>query len=192
MMYYKIIDGQEVISQCKTLKIDGRGVSNPTEEMIFADGWLLYIPPPVIPVPQEEPDYEQVIEAVKKMFSTDVDELSDEEALEVAALYSTWSSKLNSDETLPGQEVKVGERLWDDGKLWKVIQTHNVQKNWRPKDAVSLFVEVSIEEWPAWKQPVGSSDSYMYGSKVTHSEKHWISNIDNNVWEPGVYGWDEA
>ena len=23
-------------------------------------------------------------------------------------------------------------------------------------------------------------------------EKHWISNANANVWEPGVYGWDEA
>lgn len=22
-------------------------------------------------------------------------------------------------------------------------------------------------------------------------EKHWISNVDNSVWEPGVFGWDE-
>lgn len=22
-------------------------------------------------------------------------------------------------------------------------------------------------------------------------EKHWISTVDANVWEPGVYGWEE-
>ena len=22
--------------------------------------------------------------------------------------------------------------------------------------------------------------------------KTWVSDIDNNVWEPGVYGWTEA
>ena len=41
MLYFKIIDGQEVISPCTTLKIDGRWVSNPTEEQIFADGWQI-------------------------------------------------------------------------------------------------------------------------------------------------------
>ena len=30
--------------------------------------------------------------------------------------------------------------------------------------------------------------------KVTHNNKKWISNVDNNHWEPGatgVYTWDE-
>jgi hypothetical protein len=185
MLYYKIIDGKEVLSSCKTLKIDGRWISNPTEEMILADGWLPYTPPPVIPVPQEEPDYEQVVEAVKKMFSTDVDELSDEEALDVAALYPTWRSKI-------GTEVTVGTRLWDDGRLWKVLQPHIVQENWRPEDSPSLYVEVTIEEWPEWKQPTGATDAYMTGDKVTRNNKHWISTVDYNTWEPGVYGWNEA
>lgn len=27
--------------------------------------------------------------------------------------------------------------------------------------------------------------------QVSHNGKHWISSVDNNVWEPGVYGWTE-
>lgn len=34
MLYYKIIDGQEVISTCTSLRIDGRWVSNPTEDKV--------------------------------------------------------------------------------------------------------------------------------------------------------------
>ena len=30
------------------------------------------------------------------------------------------------------------------------------------------------------------------GAKVSHKEKHWISTVDSNVWEPGVYGWEES
>lgn len=47
------------------------------------------------------------------------------------------------------------------------------------------------EEWPAWSQPVGAHDAYSSGAKVSHNGKHWISSVDNNVWEPGVYGWTE-
>ena len=181
MLYYKIINDQEVISQCKSLLIDGCWVSNPTEEMILADGWLPYTPPPVIPQPVEEPDYEQVVEAIKRMFSSETEELSDEEALEVAALYPTWASKI-------GEQVSIGERLWYDGRLWKVIQAHTEQEDWNPVDATSLFAEVSIEEWPEWKQPLGSEDAYRLGAKVSHNNKHWISEVDNNVWEPGMTG----
>lgn len=28
--------------------------------------------------------------------------------------------------------------------------------------------------------------------KVAHNGKHWVSTAANNVWEPGVYGWEEV
>lgn len=52
--------------------------------------------------------------------------------------------------------------------------------------------EPSTEEYPAWVQPTGAHDAYAQGAKVTHNGKKWTSNISGNVWEPGVYGWDEV
>lgn len=176
MVYYKIIDGQEVFNSGTSLWIDGIGVSNPTPEMYEAEGWT------AVPEHQNEPGYEDIIGAIKKMFSTDINEMTDEDALNVAVLYPTWYSKI-------GEEVTVGTRLWDDGSLWKVLQPHTVQKNWRPADSPSLFVRVTVEEWPEWIQPVGSTDAYRLGAKVTHNDLHWISEIDYNTYEPGVYGW---
>lgn len=186
MLYHKIIKGSDIISQCKTLITEaGEKISNPTQEQIFAEGWEIYTPPPFIPSPQDEPDYGQVVEAVKRMFSTDTQEMTDEEALEVAALYPTWHSLL-------GKEVAAGARLWDDGRLWKVLQPHTVQDDWRPDVAVSLYVEVSIEEWPEWRQPVGAHDAYNAGDRVSHNDRHWESTTDGNIWEPGVFGWKEV
>lgn len=31
----------------------------------------------------------------------------------------------------------------------------------------------------------------MLGDKVSHLEKHWVSTMDYNVYEPSVYGWNE-
>ena len=39
---------------------------------------------------------------------------------------------------------------------------------------------------------MGATDAYMNGDKVSHNGQHWISTYDNNTWEPGVFGWDEA
>lgn len=36
----------------------------------------------------------------------------------------------------------------------------------------------------------GAHDAYNRGDKVSYNGKHYISTIDNNVWEPGVYGWE--
>ena len=186
MMYYKIINGQEKFSDCRTIQTDeGVWISNPTEEQIAAAGWQIYEPPVVPPTPQTEPDMYDVIEAVKKMLATSTVELNDEDALAVAALYPTWASKV-------GQTVTVGERYWYDGKLWKVVQSHTVQEDWTPDVSASLFTEVSIEEWPEYVTP-SSANPYMTGDKVTFNGVHYICKMDNCVWSPSEYptAWEE-
>ena len=186
MMYHKFIGDREVFSTCKSIQTnEGVWISNPTEEQIADAGWLPYVPPVVPPAPELEPDLTAEMEAIKRMFATQTEELSDEDALEVAALYPTWYSKI-------GTEVKVGERLWYNGKLYKVIQAHTEQENWTPDATPALYTEVSVVEWPEWVQPIGASDAYMKGDHTAHNDKHWESEVDNNVWEPGVYGWREV
>ena len=181
-MYYKMINDRMVFSQCLIIQNnEGVWISNPTPEMIEEAGWLPYTPPIVPPQPQTEPDMEQMIEAVKKMLSSSTEELSDEDALNVAALFPTWSSKI-------GSEVAVGERLWYDGKLYKVIQAHTATELWTPDHNPALYTEISIEEFPEWRQPLGSEDAYHLGDKVKHNGATWESLVDNNVWEPGAVG----
>lgn len=196
MMYYKMIGDRQVFSTCKTIHLEndypefelhaGQYVSNPSAELIAAEGWLEYVPPVVPPTPKTEPDYDELIGAVKKMLSTQAEELSDEDALDVAALFPTWASKL-------GMQVNVGERLWYDEKLYKVIQAHTTQEDWTPDEVPGLYVEVSILEWPEWVQPTGAQDTYMTGDKVTFEGTHYVSLIDNNTWSPAAYpqGWEE-
>lgn len=185
MMYYKIINDRPVFSDCRTIQTnEGVWISNPSQETIFSNGWQVYTPPIVPPQPQTEPDMEQMIEAVKKMLASSTEELSDEDALDVAALFPTWASKI-------GSEVAVGERLWYDGKLYKVIQAHTATEIWTPDHTPALYTEISIEEFPEWRQPLGGEDAYHIGDKVSYNDKHWVSTMDNNVWAPGVYGWDE-
>ena len=112
--------------------------------------------------------------------------MSDSDAWNVPELFPAWSGD--------GVAYNIGDRVKYNGKLFKVIQAHTSQSDWTPSSAVSLFVEVSDPaiEWPEWKQPTGGHDAYNTGDKVSHNNKHWISNVDANVWEPGVYGWTEA
>lgn len=185
-MYTKTdASGRQIFSDCRVIELNGVWISNPSAEQIAQAGWQIYVPPIVPPAPHDEPDIADMIRAVKRMLSSSVADLTDEQALEVASLYPTWHSMI-------GKEVTAGQRLWDDEKLWKVLQAHTVMENWRPADSPSLYVQVTIEEWPAWVQPLGSTDAYPLGAKVTHNDKHWISDYDANIWEPGVYGWTEA
>ena len=43
-------------------------------------------------------------------------------------------------------------------------------------------------DWPEWVQPTGAHDAYSKGSQVTHNGERYVSKIDANVWEPGVFG----
>lgn len=52
--------------------------------------------------------------------------------------------------------------------------------------------EPEPEETPEWVQPTGAHDAYAKGAIVMHNGKKWKSDIDGNVWEPGVYGWTEV
>lgn len=189
MTYTKTINGRQVFSTCATIQMpDGSWVSNPTAEQIAQAGWEVYVPPVIPepePEPQTEPDMYEVMEAVKRMLATDIVDLSDEDALGIAALYPTWASK-------EGEQVAVGERLWYDGKLYKVIQAHTVQSDWTPDITPALYVEVSIEEWPDFVQPTGAQDAYNTGDKVTYNGKHYTCKMDNCVYSPDAYpaGWE--
>ena len=106
-------------------------------------------------------------------------------AAEHAELFAEWSYPV---------AYKVGQIRRYGGKLYNCVQAHTSQENWNPEDAASMWAITAdpTEEWPAWSQPIGAHDAYAAGAKVSHQEKHWISDQDGNVWEPGIYGWTEA
>lgn len=80
-----------------------------------------------------------------------------------------------------------------DIQLYQVLQAHTATAEWTPDTATSLYKAIGIDASgiPKWVQPLGATDAYMKGDIVTHNDKTWTSDIDNNVWEPGVYGWTE-
>lgn len=109
--------------------------------------------------------------------------LPDETALEVPDLFAPWGDDA---------DYAVGDRVKYRDTLYKCLIAHHSQPSWKPDVSPSLWVRVTVEEWPEWVQPVGSTDAYKMGDKVTHNGKRWISYVDSNVWEPGVWGWNEA
>lgn len=106
-------------------------------------------------------------------------------ASEHTELFSPWAYPV---------DYKTGNIRAHGGKLYRCLQNHTSQETWTPDAAPSLWVGISdpTEEWPAWSQPVGSTDAYAKGAQVSHNGKHWTSDVDANMWEPGVYGWTEA
>ena len=99
-------------------------------------------------------------------------------------MFAEWEPEVDY---VPGNIRRYGELLY------RCLQAHRSQADWAPDAAVSLWSKIAdlAEEWPEWSQPVGAHDAYQIGDKVSHNGKHWTSSVDRNVWEPGVYGWDE-
>lgn len=79
-------------------------------------------------------------------------------------------------------------------RLYRCLQAHTSQEDWKPESAPSLWKEIGNlnAEYPEWSQPIGAVDVYAMDDKVSYNGKHWISLCDNNVWEPGIYGWEEV
>lgn len=114
------------------------------------------------------------------------DMLTDEQAAAVPGMYYPWSGA--------GIEYAAGDRRIDSGVLYRCLQAHTSQPDWQPSLAPSLWAKVLIpdtEEAPEWVQP-DSTNAYSNGDKVRHNGKTWTSDINGNVWEPGVYGWTEV
>lgn len=128
----------------------------------------------------------QVNVALQKLIQSQ--SFSESEAMEVADLYPIWSeNKAYSTGTI----IKYGTNTEGETQLYSVLQDHTSQADWTPDTASSLYKKVGFAEsgTPIWTQPLGASDAYMIGDEVEHNNKIWTSDVDNNVWEPGVYGW---
>lgn len=121
----------------------------------------------------------------RKMIEASAVKLTDEEAFYSAELFPPYAV---------GVEYAVGDRIKSDGVLYKVAQAHTSQADWMPSHTPALYVVIPDPaiEYPEWKQPAGAHDAYALGDKVSHNGKKWVSGINANVYEPGVYGWNEA
>lgn len=129
-----------------------------------------------------------IIERAKELraqVETLVKTLDDEEALKVIEFFPNWKENISYD---------VNDRIRYNDILYKCLIAHTSQFTWNPEDASSLWTKVLIPDPDIvsnWEQP-SSTNPYMKGDKVRHNEKIWVSIVDNNVWEPGVYGWEEV
>lgn len=120
--------------------------------------------------------HEQLVSFMKESRLT----ADDATALDAISLYPHW---------VEGLTVAVGDRYQYHYDLYRCVQAHTTQGDWNPEVAPALWVRVSLEEFPEWVQPIGAHDAYNTGDKVTHNGVKYISDVDANVWEPGVHGW---
>lgn len=111
--------------------------------------------------------------------------VDDNTALRMLEFYPKWAA---------GIDYAAGFKVQRGGTLYRCLTAHTSQADWTPEAAPSLWAKVLIpdpEVVPAWEQP-DSTNPYSKGDKVMHNGKTWVSDVDNNVWEPGVFGWSQT
>lgn len=133
----------------------------------------------------EEITAQQTVSGITFVLLTEAGTIDETTATEHIDLFEDW---------VPNKAYAVGKIVKHGAKLYKCVQAHHSQDDWSPDVAQSLWAQIGDprEEYPQWAQPIGAHDAYDKGAKVSHNGKKWISDIDNNVWEPGVYGWTEV
>lgn len=122
---------------------------------------------------------------IRANIETGMQLLSDKEALNTVRLFPLWK---------PDITYSVNYRIQYNNILYRCLIEHKSQEEWNPSVSPSLWTEVLIPDEdiiPEWKQPE-STNPYLAEDKVIHNGKIWVSIIDNNSWEPGVFGWEEV
>ena len=131
-------------------------------------------------------NYVEKARILRPLIEKVVNSLDDQDAITATNLFAEWRGD--------GELYNEGDKVRYEELLYKCLQDHTSQSSWNPKQAPSLWARVLIPDpdvIPEWVQPE-STNPYMKWDKVKHNGKTWVCNIDNNVWEPGVYGWDEV
>jgi len=121
-----------------------------------------YTEPEVETYVKEVPDASDIVSQLKELAQTQVSELTDDEAKKVPALFPLWETD---------KAYAVGDRVWYQASLYKCVQAHTSQSTWNPKDAVSLWANVSEESQEAdgsrehpyqWEQGMTSYNGKYY------------------------------
>ena len=115
--------------------------------------------------------------------------LPERRKLETANILEVW----NYPELDTNQVLYAGEMILKEGEIYKVKLTHFLYQmnNFDTfyQHVVNLG-DVLGGDVPEWIQPTGAHDAYKLGAKVKYNGKVYVSTVDNNVWAPGVYGWN--
>ena len=148
----------------------------------------------VVPLPKESDTPEGAARIMARMQAvTMASTMTKEQLFSVRYLYPQW-------EELVGKKITKEETpyiMYGD-IFYMVNSTHLVQAEWPPGEGTESIYSLVAEPGTVapWVQPLGAHDAYnRHGSglpksdPVTHKGSTWNSELDGNIWEPGVYGW---
>lgn len=138
-------------------------------------------------------DKRQAMEQIRRALQLFATALTDEQAMEVAAVFDPW--KVGKAYTV-GDFLTYGANSVGDPQLYKVVQTHTSQADWKPDTTNSLYVAIGLDDsgYPVWSRPTGAHDAYNNGDIVNYNGVLYRSLINGNTYSPDEYpaGWEQV
>lgn len=127
--------------------------------------------------------------AARRTVAADADAMTADELAACVPLFDAWDGS--------SVAYAMGDIVAYSGALYRCAQAHTSQAGWTPDISRALWTPMGIsaddpEAVPDWVQPTGAHDAYAKGSHVMHGGIEWVSDLDANVWEPGVSGWSQV
>lgn len=191
--YHEVVEIKSVKSRKTSIRIrsyknnPNYGTTETAEQVIYIDLTDGLTFDEAEEIMEDSPEFQEYEDPEEALLQELAPTLSDDQASSVPYIYMEWDAYAHS--------YVAGDRVRYSDGFYKCIQSHTSQVDWYPPNAASLWSSLidatvlPIGDYPLWQQPE-STNPYMTGDIVTFGGQLWISVIDNNVWAPGVYGWD--
>ena len=134
----------------------------------------------------------QAAEQLRKALQMYAQTLTDEQAMEIATIYPVYEvgKAYSVNELLTYGVNEVG-----DPQLYRVVQAHTSQSDWKPDVTPALYTPIGLNEkgYPVWSRPTGAHDAYNTGDIVDYNGILYKSLIDGNTYSPEEYpaGWEQ-
>lgn len=129
-------------------------------------------------------------EAIREAMDAAGATLTEEQAIECVRLYRPWEV---GKAYTTGEYMIFGVNSVGDPQLYKVVQSHTSQEDWKPDITPALYDAIGLDAdgYPVWSQPTGAHDAYNKGDIVNYNGVLYESVIDGNVYSPEAYpaGW---
>lgn len=127
--------------------------------------------------------------AARRTVAADANAMTADELAACVPLFDAWDGG--------SVAYAVGDIVAYSGALYRCAQAHTSQAGWTPDAVRALWTPMGATEddpeaVPEWVQPTGAHDAYPMGAHVMHGGIEWVSDVDANVWEPGVSGWTQV
>ena len=133
----------------------------------------------------------QAAEQMRRAIQMFAQSLTSEEAMEIATVYPKYEIGKSY---VIGEYFVYGVNDVGDPQLYKVVQPHTSQTDWKPSDTPSLYEPIGLNEegYPVWSKPSGAHDAYSIGDIVDYNGTLYKSLINGNVYSPDEYpqGWE--